>query len=265
MKRRPARRSAFTILEVLISLVVVSTVALSLYSSLRIAFKARRSALAAIEPIQAAEAAMACLERDLESALPPTGLLAGDFLGEDATGENGLESDILGFHTCSGVSDIEYPDSSLDDEFVLSLLGNNVPRQTGGDIQQVEYMLVRDEEGTDFVLVRNVTKNLLAQTTPEPMEQVLCRNVLSFNVSYLDGTELLESWDSTQQEDAVPVAVEVTLEVRCVEPEEASNPQSRNVLDALGALDQRSRRVTSVFLLPCSAPATEEEENQYIR
>jgi len=265
MKRLPERQSAFTILEVLLSLVVISTVALSLYSSLGIAFKARKSALASIEPIQAAEAALELLERDLESALPPTGLLAGDFLGEDATAENGLEGDILGFHTCSGVSDIEYPDSSLDDAFVLSLLGNAVPRQTGGDIQQVEFLLVRDEESADLALVRNVTKNLLAQTTPEPMQQVICRHVLSFNVRYFDGSEWLESWDSTQQEDAVPTAVEVTLEVRCVESEETSSPESRNVLKVLDARDERSRRFTSVFLLPCVAPPSEEEENQYVR
>ena len=248
--------TAFTLIEMLIALAVVSVVTLSLYSSLRIGFKARRSAEEAIQPIEAAAAAMSIMERDLESALPPTGLLAGDFLGEDLTGETGREADYVGFHTCSGVSDVEYPERAYEDEIVLSLFENNLPQVTGGDMQKIEFLLVKDEEGPDFNLVRSVTKNLLAQVTPVPRDQVICRNVISFSVHYLDGTEWVDAWDSTQQNDSLPPAVEVMLEVRCVEPRTALDREF-SVLP-----QERSRRVRAVFLLPCITPSS--EENQFV-
>ena len=108
IERPRARDSAFTLLEMLVALVLVSVLMLSLYSSLRVGFKAQRSAVATIEPIRAAEAAIALLRKDFESALPPTGLLAAEFVGEDESGGTGLSSDTLRFHTCSGGSDIEY-------------------------------------------------------------------------------------------------------------------------------------------------------------
>jgi len=280
MERHPARTRcsvfhqqnllAFTLLEMLVALVIVSVLTLALYSSLSIGFRAEKSARAAIEPVQTAGALIAIIQRDLESALPPTGLLAGDFIGENEVGNNGLDSDLLSFYTTSGNSDIEYPEKLEENLLQQSMLANssasaplapvqqNVIQRARSDIQFVEYYLEQDDYSEDMNLVRSVTKNLLAQITPEPQKQVVCRNVLSFNVQYLDGTEWLESWDSTQQDDAIPPAVEVSLEIRSVEQK---NPwaRSRDRYQTFIREEEQTRQIVQVIGLPCSAPPAEDE------
>ncbi len=252
-----SRAPAFTLLEMLVALALVSVVTLSLYSSLRTGFNARDSARTTIEPLQAAAAAIALLRYDIESALPPTGLLAGEFVGENETGAGGLDSDILSFHTCSGVTDVLYPDEAESVIASLSLFSADAQQSIGGDVQFVEFVLEEDEEESDrFSLVRYVSKNLLAPSTPEPTAQVICRDVLAFNVRYLDGSEWVDSWDSTQQEDALPPAIEVTLKLRRPQPEELT--MARPSTDTTGLT------MVTVFTLPCvGAPA--EEENRFIR
>lgn len=268
--RRDARRQAgFTLLEMLIALVIMGVLAVSVYSTLRISFRARKSALAAVGPARSAATALSLLRRDLESALQPKGLLAGEFVGEDEVGGGGLASDVLRFHTCSAVAELSYGDLQEPEEgtTMLSAYGGD-PKPVGGDVQKIEFLLVEDKNTGDFNLVRNVTRNLLAQTEPEPLEQVICRDVVSFNIRYLDGSEWVDSWDSGQQEDALPPAVEVSLDLRWTEPSERSERsagvgRSRSA-DELSRRDQPVKRVAVVFRLPSSGSATQ-EANQFIR
>jgi hypothetical protein len=249
----------------LVSLALVSVLALALYSSLHICFTAQRSAESAMSPVTAAAAALSIVRADLESALPPTGLLAGEFLGEDETGEAGDPSDILRFHTCSGSADVHYPEETFDPGLMFSLgtLGEQEPAgETRSDVHEVEYVLERDEEGADFNLLRLVTKNLLTTTTQEPPEQIVCRNVTALNIRYLDGSSWVDSWDSGQRENALPPAIEVSLEVRCRKPREETTRGLVTPVDE----DEEDRRFTLVVVigLPAGAPASE-EENQFIR
>jgi hypothetical protein len=61
------------------------------------------------------------------------------------------------------------------------------------------------------VLTRRIMRNLLTQQVEEPEEEILCRNVRSFSLRYWDGTMWQDTWDSTQLENALPLAVEMTL------------------------------------------------------
>ena len=117
---------------------------------------------------------------------------------------------------------------------------------------------------TDYNLLRLVNKNLLATTVQDPPPQVVCRNVTSLNFRYLDGSSWADSWDSSQRENEIPPAVEVSLELRYREPREEGMTTMNNA--AVVEQDESDRRFRLVVIigLPASAPSSE-EGNQFIR
>ena len=222
MFRRSLRQSGFTLLEMLVALAIMGILATGLYMSLHIGFKAQKSAERAIAPVRAGTLALEMLRRDLASALPPTGILAGAFIGEDAKAEASTEdADLLVFY------------STIED----------AGRGATG-IRMIEFALTPTEDYSENILVRRVTENLLAPITPEPVEEVLCRNVKSLNVRHFDGVEWQDSWDSGLAGDTLPLAVEVTLTL----PDPDASPED----------EAKGRAFTRVFLLPCGRAASGE-------
>ena len=219
MFRLSARQYGFTLLEMLVALAIMSVLASGLYMSLHVGFRSRKSAERAIGPVRTATLALTMLRRDLTSVLPPTGILAGAFVGEDGVSEIFTEeADRVEFY--STVEDAGYG-------------------ATG--IRKIEFGLATTEDLSENILVRRVTENLLAPVVPEPVEEVLCRNVKSLNMRYFDGEEWQDSWDSALVGHTLPLAVEITLTL--------PDP------DALANDETEDRAFTRVFLLPCSGTA----------
>ncbi len=195
-------RRAFTLLELLIALAVVAVIMAALSASLGIAFRAKASTEAAVAPLQRVDVALAFLRRDFESALAPIGYSA-------QTQSNNLAQYFQGIQGDGGNADVIL-DAAVD-----------APPQTSlqTDIRQVEYMVIAN--GADHLLVRNVTSNLLPSTgtTPDSDQEIICRGVRSFTVLYYDGSlNVYDTWDSTQQQNALPVAVQISLELDPVAP-----------------------------------------------
>lgn len=213
-KQRGATRRAFTLLELVVAMAMVAVLATSLYASLRIAFKAKASAEAAVEPPRTAELAMEFLRDDLQNAIGPNGVLAGSFVGTDGTDDRGRSADDLTFYsTADGPDHVD----------------------ANGEIKGVELTVTQQPGSSDHVLVRRVIRNLLSQMAVTPDEEVLCRGVGGFNLRYFDGTNWQDSWDSTQ-ENTLPAAVEVTLQL--------DRPA--------GAPDARPLQFVRVFPISCS-------------
>ena len=210
---RPLRRNAaFTLMEMLVALGLMALLGTALYGSLRVGFRARKSAERAIQPVRALVLALELLRRDLESVPPPTGILAGALIGTDETAATGRDADMLTLYS--------HAEGAGGD---------------GAPVRMVALALAESEDGTDTLLVRRVTDNLLAPTAPEPDEETLCRGVASLNLRYFDGAVWSDSWDSGLVDNALPVAVEVGLELRAPDSEDgAAGPAG-----------------TRVFLLPC--------------
>jgi type II secretion system protein J len=191
-----APRGAFTLLELLVALVMVSALTVALFDDLRIGFKARAGGEAAVEPSRTAEGAMDILRVDLESALEPNanatttaGIFQGNFEGSSATDERSHESDVLDF--CTTGDSPEHVDAN-------------------GEIKQVELAVEVPSGSNDHVLVRRVLRNLTAQIPPDPDEEVICRGVSAFQLEYFDGTQWQPSWDSTEETDAASSATSST-------------------------------------------------------
>lgn len=222
-------RGGFTLIELLIALTIAVIIAASLYSTLYIAYKARNSAEKALLPTEAANVALDMIRSDLEAAQPVRGTLGGPFTGTQNLNGNG--SDSLIFYS---TADAPLPQYSQGGGFgqggspfaqggqagqggspfgQQSLYGQPSVPEGQGEIKQVQLQVYQPQGSSDLCLVRDVISNLLADIQPEPDEEIICRHVVAFNLSYFDGTQWYETWDSTQQGNVIPYAVQVTLDV----------------------------------------------------
>lgn len=185
--------TGFTLLELIVAMGLMVVVSAALYASLSAAFRGRRVAEDTVEPVRKASGALSLMADKIETACAPTGILAGTFIGTNGTGDDGEASDVLSFYSMARASANQTPASP---------------------IVQIEFALVEPEEKAEdgWLLVRRTVSNLLAPEAQTPVEEVLCRNVRSFDLIYFDGTDWLDGWDSTSAEDALPLAVKATLE-----------------------------------------------------
>jgi len=215
------RQKGFTYLELLTAMSMMVVLAASLFASLYIGFKAKRSADRAVGPVRRARLIMKLLQQDIEAALPPTGKLAGEFQGIDGVDTRGRNSDNLWFFTT------HY---------------QQYHTAAASDIVQVELLLVPSNYDDSNLLVRRTAVNLLPSVEPQYFEEILCRDVLSFDLSYYDGYEWLDNWDSASLDDTLPLAIQIILTIK--QPTE----------DPLKEYDIYA--VDHVFLLPCSQADT---------
>jgi prepilin-type N-terminal cleavage/methylation domain-containing protein len=212
-----SRRRGFTLLEMLAAIAVMSAIIASLYASLHIGFGAYARSKQAIDPLRTAEIAMELIRRDLEAALPPQGALSGPFLGTAW----GAEGATLRFYTTAPAPEGMSP---------------------AADMNYVELAVVTT--GTGSVLVRRFAASLPSPMPPPMAEEIICRHVELLHLRYFNGVTWQDEWDSSVQDESIPAAVEVTLEIR---PDVA----------------RPSTRVQRVVVMPASriTPDAEEEED----
>lgn len=196
---RPLRTSrGFTLLELILAMAMIMVLSASLFSTLNIVFRAKRSAERAVRPVRISSIVSDIITKDLESVVMPSAAsndttgtaiyLAGPFVGTPtAVTFCCLQSDGL---------------------------PGDVPLSEG--IREVTFGVSND--ASQPTLLRNVRRNLLAPTVEEPQEEVICRNVESFELGYFDGVDWYTDWDSTQLEGAIPTIVRIDLKIRVAEP-----------------------------------------------
>ncbi len=216
------KRHAFTLLEMLVAIAIVGIIAVSLFATLGIAYHARASALAAIEPSRTASLAFDMIRDTLYSALPPRGILAGAFIGTDGTDDRGNPGDDLVFY--GNPDALQHPEGA------------------NGEISRIELTWTVQQGFNDHVLVRRTSNNLLATDAENPDEEVICRGIWGFNIQYYDSNAQTwnDSWDSTASNNVLPSAVMVTLQLE--------RPAPNNQTQIL--------TYTRVFSLPCAISST---------
>jgi len=222
MNAAPSKHKGFTLMEMLVAMTLMVAAAACLYSSLYTAFRARRSAEYALNPTLTAWRAIELLKQDLCGALPPTGILAGGFVGADGQDGKGYDNDSIVLHTTY----VHTLDDTLSD-----------------GISMVE--LVMEEDAESWRLVRRVSGNLLSPRAIEATTQVLCRGVRSLNIRYWDGFSWRDEWDSAAYDDTLPAAIELDLQLECRQH---------------GAAEPAVRRLTAGFPLPCGVSVRQESD-----
>lgn len=216
--------NGFTLLELLVAMTIMSIIGLSLYTSLHLAFRVRDSAEAAVEKARALEIAMSLIKEELTSAMPPTGVLAGAFEGEDEQNADGSDADTLSFYSSDHVPD--------GDEVAC-------------DVRKVEIGMVEREGSQEKVIVRGITTNLLSSRALDPGEDILCGDVASLNFRYYDGSDWQDDWNSGDNGDTLPEAVEVT--VTLAEDEDSDDEAAAGY------------SLTQTVILPCGGGEESEE------
>ena len=236
---RTTSRRGFTLLEIILASAVMSAIAITLFAALRLTYRARNSALAAVAPVRSAQIAMDLVRQDLESALPPTGVLAGAFLGQ--FGIDSANASSLEFYCVGGDSSTLLGVDNARMGVAGGMRDDRDPTLIGG-IRRINLLVRQASDSNTMVLVRQTTRNLLSPTFTEPEEEILCRGVKAFTLRFFDGFGWQEVWDSTAQGDMLPMAVEVTLELE--------TPAATHTAAA------QPYRVTRIFYMACYHDAT---------
>jgi len=219
-------------MELLVAMVLMVAVASSLYTALYTGFRARRSSLLAVEPTSQALNAIELVKQDLIGVLPPdSNGLASAFVATNSTGLKGMDDDSVEFYTTHVYAD----DENLN-----------------GGVAKIGLLLAEDTEAdhpnyTTYRLIREVTTNLLAPKEVKPEEQVLCRDVTSLNFRYFDGSDWVDDWDSTEDSNSLPKAVEMEIEV-------AYFARDGRVIKN-STKEPETRRLIQSFAIPCQAEA----------
>jgi len=212
----------FTLLELLLAMTMMTIIAASLYTSMSIGFRARERAEKIIQKGRSLEIAVELIKGMLASTVAPTGILAGKFEGEDENGDKGYDADTLTFYTA------DY---------------NPVEDEPAGDIEKVEICLSVREDTDEAVIVRKVTTNLLSPKTLNTEEEILCGNVRSLNLRYYDGSDWQDDWDSSDNDDSLPKAVEITIVLE--NDEDADKGDEKKDEEDL-------YEYTEIIILPCA-------------
>jgi len=265
------RRSGFTLIELLLALFMAAILVVTLTASLKAAYNAKASADRALEPSRTAEIAMELLRADFQSAVPPsasalttTYAYSVSSLGTGTTGID-ISTSASTSGTTSGTTattsgNLAGPfvggeGSSLqiggeNDDLVFFTTADSPQHiDANGEIKQVEYTLLNVDD--DTVLVRSTTRNLL---DPDPIDdvppddEVVCRGVYAFSCQYYDGQDWWSSWDSTENNNDLPIAVQVTL----------------SFLRPVTGNENRVITFTRIFTLPCSAAMFDSSVNPQI-
>ncbi len=190
---RPTPVMAFTLLEVLLATAIAAVVLIAVQAVFASALQLRSRTQAALDTSLPVERALELVRRDLLSLAPPGGTLSGALQtaptnGALLTGQVGPQ-----FVTATG------------------LLHDNEPWPTW---QRVSYSLQRPTNNTPGQQwFRHTSRNLLATSTELPSTEWLLDGVEDLRFGFHDGTQWRDTWDSTVDTPATPVAIKVTLQL----------------------------------------------------
>jgi prepilin-type N-terminal cleavage/methylation domain-containing protein len=218
---RCSTRRGFTMIEMIVALAMVAIIAASLSSTLWSAYHTTRITQAALSPSDQASAAMAFLCNDLQNALQPQRQPVSYLVGSPVPAANDEQTAFLGTQSQDNRG------HEADDVVFFTTADSPVHVYANGEIKSVEYKVIQPQGSSDYVLVRRVSRNLLPPngTTAAIDEEVVCTGVSSFTLEYsYDGitfnptTMTAGTWDASQEDNTIPAAVRITLELQDTQP-----------------------------------------------
>ncbi|MGA2175499.1 MAG: type II secretion system protein GspJ [Verrucomicrobiota bacterium] len=201
----PAR--AFTLLELLLAISIMSIVLVAIHGVFFTAIHLRNATVNAVEAGLPVEQALEVMQHDLANIVASTnGVLIGPL--QTTTPTNALPDQIgPDFYTTGGEMDGMVP---------------------WGNIQKIDYLLstpTNGVRGPGKDLIRAVTRNLLPlNQPPQPDEQhALLSGVQTLTFLYYDGTQWDPDWDTTQQTN-LPLAIKVRIQMAAARGVAAGGP-----------------------------------------
>jgi type II secretion system protein J len=206
---------AFTLIEVILAIGIFAIVMVAINTAFFAALRLRQHSTEALEQALPLDHTLEVLRRDLINAVPPGGVLAGDFrsgnAGSSGGGSSSKSTSAANSSASRGLGTAQY--GGLDFFTTTGTLSDNSP---WSDIQEVNYQLQDPADrqhsyGRD--LIRTVTRNLLATSSQAAGVQRLMGNIENLDFYYYDGTQWRDSWDTTSGDTNLPKAVRVSIRV----------------------------------------------------
>lgn len=208
-----SRSVGFTLIEVILAIGIFAIVLVAINTAFFAALRLRQRTSEALEQRLPLDHALAVLRRDLMNAVPPGGVLAGDFRSGSSGGAAGGSSSSSTSSAAAnrGLGTAQY--GGLDFFTSTGALTEDTP---WADIQEVNYQLQEPANrlhayGRD--LVRTVTRNLLATASQAADVQRLVANVENLDFLYFDGTQWRDYWDTSSGDTGLPQAVRVKIQL----------------------------------------------------
>jgi general secretion pathway protein J len=212
------RARGFTLLELLLAVSLMAVAAAAVFAIMHAGILAERTVKRASGQGRTLALAVDQVARAVQSAEPPRGILAGSFVGENNPAGRG---DAMTFHASIA------PSGDADSPW--------------GDLAQIRFYLVSNNQGGNS-LARQVVRNLLSNRAQTVADEVVCRDVAAFECRYFDGTDWHDDWDSANQDNTLPKAVEMTLTLA------SATPADGRPLP----VDENALFLRRVVLLPCA-------------
>lgn len=202
--------AAFTLMELLLSVLVFSVVLVAMNYVFFGAIKLRNKTTQLVEAGMPQQQALMMIRRDLANVIAPasTSALAGAFITTATTGlqtAGALAGRQVGptFYTACGIMDDRNPWSQ---------------------VRKVSYQLSSPTNlSPGLELYRNVTRNLLPVLTQPVESQWLLSGIEDVTFQYYDGTQWRETWDGTNETTVLPRAVRMQIQM-LPEPEQRLRP-----------------------------------------
>jgi prepilin-type N-terminal cleavage/methylation domain-containing protein len=190
----------FTLIEVILAMVISAILLAGVVTAFRQTLTLREQSSRVAETQTRLRVAETELRKALQNVALPGGLLGGTFVGTKE--ENG--------------------DQRLD-SLSLNILSNALDSRCLGDILNIEFVLEEDEDTGKYRLLKNVTRNLLTLEEEDPEETELLTDIYAMEITYYDGTDWQDSWDSSTVDNALPEAVLVHISFEAEDSDEANS------------------------------------------
>ncbi|MGO8836019.1 MAG: type II secretion system protein GspJ [Limisphaerales bacterium] len=223
VNRQSSIVNGFTLIEMILAVGIAAIVLVAINAVLFSALHLREVTQAAVDEATPVDLALTILRRDLQCSVPPepNGILTGDFKA----------GNVASLGTSLPVS-----------AEMFTATGALHANEPWGDIQRVTYELknAADRNATGMDLVRSITRNLLSTATPDIEDQTLLSGVASLRFSCFDGSQWLDTWDTTDTSTSdtnLPVAVRVQIQM-------AGNNKNALPIEILVPIDSQSRTNT---------------------
>jgi prepilin-type N-terminal cleavage/methylation domain-containing protein len=191
--------AAFTLIELLLALSIMSMILAAMSGVLYLAYRLQNGVYNSLDQTMPVEQALTSIQRDLANIVCNNASNSAMFIGSFQTiNQTNILPGQIGpdFYTTDGEPDGLVP---------------------WGDVEKIDYLLApstnRNVAGRD--LVRAVTRNLLPVNSsfPQPdQKRVLLSGVQNVIMTYYDGMSWDANWDSTQQTN-LPNGIKMTIQM----------------------------------------------------